>query len=404
MGEQLLGVSPATIFARPTADQIWLGPSQQEALSQLSRGPIARILLGPGSSGKTTLLNHLARREDSAVVVQLRGPIAGASGVLTRLLQGVGLDPWQLSVIEQRNLFAVFAQQRSLQGRRIVVSIDDAERIDAEGWDELERLSLLPDGGLTLILAANAAHGRRPALRALTESERAVAHLLPPLSDEGVAAYLDWRLRHHGLADLFTATAIRLLSRAAQGRFTAVDLIAQMALLLLRKRGGSQVDARILQEATRALTRRGRAEPSNDTGAQAVAALPPPGCIIATRDGAVHSTHGLGPRVLIGRSEHNDLCLPSPYLSRHHAVIVGTTDGYYIVDLNSVNGLLLNGRLVRRAVLRHGDLMGLGPFRLKVQIDAEQRSGNPIPAGDSLDDTAVMPPQPRKHAPVRIIK
>ena len=47
----------------------------------------------------------------------------------------------------------------------------------------------------------------------------------------------------------------------------------------------------------------------------------------------------LGQRTLLGRSEHNDVCLPSPYLSRHHAAIVGTPEGYYIVDLNSVNGL-----------------------------------------------------------------
>jgi pSer/pThr/pTyr-binding forkhead associated (FHA) protein len=119
----------------------------------------------------------------------------------------------------------------------------------------------------------------------------------------------------------------------------------------------------------------------------------------------MHAFHGLGPRVLIGRSEHNDLCLPSPYLSRHHAVIVGTTDGYYVVDLNSVNGLLLNGRLVRRAVLGDGDLLGLGPFRLKIQIDADyRRSGSPIPAGDSLDDTAIMPPRPPTQSPIRIVK
>jgi hypothetical protein len=247
---------------------------------------------------------------------------------------------------------------------------------------------------------------RRPALRALTESTRAIAHVLTPLSDEDVVAYLEWRLGHYGLSDLFTSTATRLLSRAAQGRFTAVDLIAQMALLLLRKRGGSRVDARLLQEATRALADRRRVELDADTasdGAQACD-LPAPGYIIATRDGEMHASHALGPRVLIGRSEHNDLCLPSPYLSRHHAVIVGTSDGYYIVDLNSVNGLVLNCRLVRRAVLQDGDLLGLGPFRLKIQIDAERRFGNPIPAGDSLDDTTVMPPQPRKQSPVRIIK
>jgi hypothetical protein len=60
---------------------------------------------------------------------------------------------------------------------------------------------------------------------------------------------------------------------------------------------------------------------------------------------------------------------------------------------------------VRRAGLRDGDLLGLGPFRLKIQIDAGHRLfGNPIPAGDSLDDTAVMPPRPPRQSSIRIVK
>ncbi len=101
----------------------------------------------------------------------------------------------------------------------------------------------------------------------------------------------------------------------------------------------------------------------------------------------------LGQRTLIGRSEHNDVCLPSPYLSRHHAVIVGTPEGYYVVDLSSVNGLQLNGRAVERAVLCDQDLLALGPFRLKVQIPEWLAQGNPLPEAESLADTAVMPPR-----------
>jgi pSer/pThr/pTyr-binding forkhead associated (FHA) protein len=108
---------------------------------------------------------------------------------------------------------------------------------------------------------------------------------------------------------------------------------------------------------------------------------------------------------LLGRSEHNDVCLPSPYLSRHHAVIVGTPQGYYVVDLNSVNGLVLNGRQVERAVLCDQDVLTIGPFRMKVQIPEWLAEGNPLPESQSLADTALMPPQePQSPAPMRVIK
>jgi len=114
---------------------------------------------------------------------------------------------------------------------------------------------------------------------------------------------------------------------------------------------------------------------------------------LITRDGKVLSRVSLGQRTLLGRSEHNDLCLPSPYLSRHHAVIVGTPEGYYVVDLNSVNGVHLNGNPITRAILCDQDILSVGPFRLKVQIPEWLAHDNPLPAAESLVDTAVMPPQ-----------
>ncbi len=73
--------------------------------------------------------------------------------------------------------------------------------------------------------------------------------------------------------------------------------------------------------------------------------------------------------------------LPSPYLSRHHAVIVGTPEGYYLVDLNSVNGVLLNGRRIERTVLCDEDVLTVGPFRLKVQVPEWLTHDGALPRG-----------------------
>ena len=100
--------------------------------------------------------------------------------------------------------------------------------------------------------------------------------------------------------------------------------------------------------------------------------------MVVSRGGKVVARVTLGQRTLIGRSEHNDVCLPSPYLSRHHAVIVGTPEGYYLVDLNSVNGVLLNGRRIERADLCDEDVLAMGPFRLKVQVPESLAQGSPF--------------------------
>src|SRR5262245_40599273 len=101
MGEAPKLVSPARVFARPTADQIWLGPSQRTALSQLSRPAQVRLIVGPASCGKTTLAQHLAHQaRPDPVVLQCRGPINDGAAVLASLLQSAGLAPWDLSEID----------------------------------------------------------------------------------------------------------------------------------------------------------------------------------------------------------------------------------------------------------------------------------------------------------------
>src|SRR5688572_18928564 len=137
-------VSPARVFARPTADQIWLGPSQRAALSQLSRPAHVRLIVGPRSCGKTTLAHHLAHQSGPApVVLQCRGPKDDSASVLASLLQSAGLAPWDLSEIDQRNLLTVFMQQRRSQGRRILQLIDDAQGVKPAAMEEFERLLAL---------------------------------------------------------------------------------------------------------------------------------------------------------------------------------------------------------------------------------------------------------------------
>src|SRR5512136_414701 len=76
------------------------------------------------------------------------------------------------------------------------------------------------------------------------------------------------------------------------------------------------------------------------------------------------------PRVTIGRSRESDIFLPDQWLSRHHAEIVQRTDGYFVVDLQSKNGTLLNGQPVKEdRRLREGDVITLGEHTLTFSGD-----------------------------------
>ncbi len=68
--------------------------------------------------------------------------------------------------------------------------------------------------------------------------------------------------------------------------------------------------------------------------------------------------------IMIGRSPKNQISLPFAEVSRHHANIVFSADGYRIVDLNSGNGVLVNGKRVTDHLLAEGDVIQIGMQKL----------------------------------------
>ena len=110
----------------------------------------------------------------------------------------------------------------------------------------------------------------------------------------------------------------------------------------------------------------GRSLSRKRVGDQPVASSASPGSIVVMRDGAIVERRELAPgRLLIGRSAQSGLRLDSLYVSRQHAALVVTADAVAVVDLRSTNSTLVNGQVTANQQLEHGDLLGIGNFRLR---------------------------------------
>ena len=73
------------------------------------------------------------------------------------------------------------------------------------------------------------------------------------------------------------------------------------------------------------------------------------------------------PEVHVGRELDNTLRLPDPSISRHHCVLRKTELGYEIQDLQSSNGVLVNGDRHQARDLADGDRITLGQVQLTFQ-------------------------------------
>jgi hypothetical protein len=65
-------------------------------------------------------------------------------------------------------------------------------------------------------------------------------------------------------------------------------------------------------------------------------------------------------RVVLGRSKECDIQLADPNASRRHAELRQEGAAYWVIDLDSTNGTLVNGRRTARAKLDSGDMITIG--------------------------------------------
>ena len=99
---------------------------------------------------------------------------------------------------------------------------------------------------------------------------------------------------------------------------------------------------------------------------EAVDSLPQPPKLFITDGGdTIKELSFEQPRLLIGRSEHNDIAIPSRFISRHHLLLVRHGNSTFLMDLNSSNGTYVNSRRVSNQVLKHDDIITVGQHRIK---------------------------------------
>jgi ABC-type multidrug transport system ATPase subunit/pSer/pThr/pTyr-binding forkhead associated (FHA) protein len=79
-------------------------------------------------------------------------------------------------------------------------------------------------------------------------------------------------------------------------------------------------------------------------------------------------TFGGKSELIIGRSDNNDISLDGLGISNRHARLLQSGNGVVVEDLNSTNGVFLNGKRVSRQTIAAGDAVQIGSFEIKVDL------------------------------------
>jgi predicted component of type VI protein secretion system len=92
--------------------------------------------------------------------------------------------------------------------------------------------------------------------------------------------------------------------------------------------------------------------------------------LILSLDGMVLREYPLTKeRTTIGRKPHNDIVIDNLAVSSEHAAIVTILNDSFLEDLDSTNGLAVNGTPTKKHFLQNNDVIEIGKYKLKYLND-----------------------------------
>ena len=91
-------------------------------------------------------------------------------------------------------------------------------------------------------------------------------------------------------------------------------------------------------------------------------------------------------RYTVGRLPDNDVRIDNPAVSGHHSLIINILNDSFLEDLNSTNGTYVNGKLIKKHALQHGDVITIGHHQLRFSDQQINESEQ-----DEFEKTMVIP-------------
>lgn len=257
---EFFGFSERPFTLLPDPDFLFWSRAHRRAYSVLEYGVITAapitVVTGEVGAGKTTLVQRLLLALSDEITI---GLISNAQGDRGELLQWV-LNALAIETDLSGEYVAMFQQLQDFvigeyaEGRRVVLVIDEAQNLSAEGLEELRMLTNInanKDELLQLILVGQPELRdmiMRPNLRQFAQRVTATYHI-PPMDLATVQGYVQHRLQHAGGSGTeFTPGAIDLVYEATGGVPRLVNKLCDFCLVYAATEEKRSIDRDTVRE------------------------------------------------------------------------------------------------------------------------------------------------------------
>ncbi len=222
---------------------LWLGEKQKKALETLRYGILYHdgysVLTGDWGSGKTTIAAALVDfAADIAVVGKMAVSPAGIPDLGESISSAYGItEPFQTQEAFLRR-FEIFLYDAFTEGKKAVLIVDEAQRLNHGQLEDLLHLSNVERNGIKLLNLVLVGENEITAVLS-KESNQAfqrrvtIHHTLDPLTPEETREYILHRLNVvHCPKELFTPEALQDIHQLSQGNPRSILILCDLALLI----------------------------------------------------------------------------------------------------------------------------------------------------------------------------
>ncbi|MCU0605745.1 MAG: AAA family ATPase, partial [Desulfobacterales bacterium] len=241
-----LGKKPFDISPNP--EFLWLGEKHREGLAILKYGILENkgflLITGDIGTGKTALIRAIEKDlQARAIVVTIPDPGLNLMDFYNFLAAELNMDrsftnKGDFLIHFKRMILNAFASYR-----RVLLIIDESQRLSHELMEEIRLLSNIDLAGKVLINIFFVGQTEfreviaRPENRAVRQ-RITVSYHLAPLTEEEVRQYIAHRMNVAGASqEVFTPAAIQAVSRVTQGYPRLINIVCDHALMSGYSRG-----------------------------------------------------------------------------------------------------------------------------------------------------------------------
>ncbi|MCH9694791.1 MAG: FHA domain-containing protein [Gammaproteobacteria bacterium] len=351
------------------------------------------LLQGPTLSGKSTLIRSFVESlSDDCSVAVIDGKGLNTTKLLSSVLRQFGYALELSSANELLGLVRVFALQQAARQEPPLLIIENAHELNPSALRalcELAELKVRTGSAIKLVLVSDRSLSTMAGAAAMEPIAKRLLHdfHLRPMSQAETSNYLNAKLRAAG-SDypefVFPKEVAGELWRASGGWPGILDRIALLAL------ARAEVLPVKLADIEHPTLPTGTWDDNEVLAVQQEEITnPKPPQLIVTNNGSILKDLTMDKqRMLIGRSEHNDIAITSRFVSRHHAMLVRHGASTFLMDLNSTNGTYVNAERVSNQVLGHEDVITIGHHKIKFYDPYATTRG--ALDGDEFADTSIM--------------